>query len=136
MTGPTLVCVPPNRVDEVWGRAEPLLGAAMSLDIADDDLASLKADLDKGDALLWLVWDDALLAAVTTKIMASPARKICMITACGGQDAKRWIGLITGIERYAIEQDCDVVRFTGRTGWKRMFPDYHEPWICLEKDLT
>ncbi len=135
MTGPTLVCVPPDRVHEVWEYADPLLGAAISLEIADDDFASLRAVFHKGAALLWLVWDGALLAAVTTKVMASPARKICMITACGGRDARRWTGLIGGIENYAREQGCDVVRFTGRPGWKRLFPDYHEPWICLEKGL-
>lgn len=136
MTAPQLVCVPPLAVPDVWLHAARWLAPAMALECSDDDITALKRDLDVGAALLWIVWDgEALIGAVATKITSVPRRKICNIVACGGTRVREWIKLVAEIERYARAEGCDAVRLTGRRGWKRILPEYREPWVCLQKDL-
>ena len=132
---PVLVCVAPNQIAAFWRHASPLIAAAYETGIGDDTMDTIRRDLETGDALLWIVWDGTMLAAVTTKLLQTAARRICLITSCAGREMARWIHLISGIENYARREDCDAVRVMGRPGWKAMLPDYREPWVFLQKDL-
>lgn len=131
----SLICVSPLHLARMWPHVQPLLDPALAPDLADDDIETVRADLDAGRALLWIVWDGTLRAAVTTKIVDTPNKRLCVITACGGRGVRDWVGLVAEIERYAAAECCDAVRLTGRRGWKRFLPHYQEPWICLEKGL-
>jgi hypothetical protein len=44
--------------------------------------------------------------------------------------------MITGLEDFANAEGCIAIRMEARKGWAAIFPDYHEPWIVLEKRLT
>lgn len=131
-----LVAVDPAKLDQIWPHAAHFLQAAYMTGLGDDTVESLKVDLDAGHSLLWVVWDGSgILAAVTTKLVTAPAKKLCVITACGGRELHRWKQLITELEQYAKHEQCDALRIMGRPGWKVIFADYREPWVCLEKDL-
>lgn len=130
-----LICVDPVRINDVWPHVEPLLAPAMNAALADDDIASVKSDLDQGCALLWIVWDESIRAAATTKILNVPNKRICVVTSCGGRDVLKWYGFIAALEEHARAEGCDAMRVTGRRGWKRLLKDYSEPWVCLEKGL-
>lgn len=82
-----------------------------------------------------MLGDKRILSVTTTKIVDTPTKRLCVITSCAGSDVREWHHFIADIERYAAQQGCHAVRIMGRPGWKRVFPDYHEPWICLEKQL-
>lgn len=132
-----LICVAPDRLNEVWPHAASLIERAFWTGIGDDDVATVKADLDRGDALLWVVWDGTkLLAAATTKLVKVPTKKLCVITACAGSSIERWKHFIVKLERYAMDEHCDALRIMGRPGWKAILPGYREPWVCIEKSLT
>lgn len=131
-----LVCVDPKRIDEIWPHVSGFLASAFERGIGDDDLESLKQDLDARQSLLWVVWDGkGLLAAATTKLLKMPTKKLCVISACGGRELRRWRRFIAELESYAKAEGCDAFRMMGRPGWKAVFPDYREPWVCLEKGL-
>jgi len=113
---------------------QPLLARAFR-DGADDTLAAIEQDVRAGRSLLWIVWRDALLAALTTKIMRTPTRKVLRIECCAGREIGCWIALIRQLEDYGRREGCDVCRIEGRKGWRAMLKDYREPWIVLQKVL-
>lgn len=98
--------------------------------------SSVESDVLSGNALLWLVWDDpVVLAAVVTQLIVKDDRKICVIMACGGEDAQKWVHLIQKIEAYARAEGCESVKIIGRKGWMRLLPDYSAEKIMFEKRL-
>lgn len=136
MGEPQVIVVDPRHVHEVWPLVEPLIIKAFESCQGDDSPEIVRQDLNRGKALLWVILGDKdILAAVTTKIVTTTTKKLCVVTACAGREMNRWIHFLGQVELYAASQDCDCVRVMGRKGWKRALPDYSESWVCLEKQL-
>jgi hypothetical protein len=132
----SLLCVAPHLVEKIWPHVVHFIEQALWTGIGDDDIATIKDDLDAGHSLLWVVWDGSeLIAAATTKLIKVPTKKLCLITSCAGKRLERWRQFIADLEKYAASEGCDALRITGRPGWKAIFPDYREPWVCIEKNL-
>jgi hypothetical protein len=134
-----LICVDPKRVHEIWPLTEPLLRRA----IARTGLSAFR-DIEReilcGSALLWLAVETegskiAILAAASTRLQQSDAGKVCVITACGGKEMPRWLGLIGGIEQFAKDEGCQYVRIFGRKGWLRALDGYEQRHVILDKEL-
>lgn len=132
------LCVDPDRVSEIWPHVRSFIDAAFWHERGDGSADMVFADLVAKQSLLWIVWGDegTVLAAATTKLIAPPRGRICVITSCGGHELARWRACLADIEAYAKAEGCSHIRMEGRRGWKTFFPDYHEPWIVLEKKLT
>jgi hypothetical protein len=141
-----LVCVPPDEVARAWPHVRGLILAAMKR----GGLSSFRPVEDavlRGDALLWLAWGGSgIAAAAVTELHQTEWRKVCVVVACGGADvrqasvrramgARRWIGLLDGIEAYARATGCEAVRLMGRGGWQRLLPSYRRTAIVLERTL-
>lgn len=129
-----LVCVPPDRVAEVWPHVQHWIKAAIErndisrFDVAEDDVLA-------GESLLWLVTDGWRIdAAVVTEIQRTD-RKVCLIVACGGERMKEWIHLIAGLENYARAEGCTAMRIVGPRAWARVLHGYHERAVVLEREL-
>jgi hypothetical protein len=89
-----------------------------------------------GQALLWLVWKEPeILGAAVTQVVATQKSRICIIVACGGENLRLWLPLVTKIESYAREEGCDAVRILGRKGWMRVLKGYSAPAVILERRL-
>jgi hypothetical protein len=130
-----LVCVDPGRVHEIWPHAAPLLCAACRR-TGLNAFADLEADVLCGRGLLWIAWDGRTIeAAATTVLIRSETGKVCIITACGGRDMKRWLPLIDQIEIYARAEGCRRVRIFGRKGWLRVLKGFEQKHIIMDKDL-
>lgn len=131
------LCIDPDRVSEIWLHVREFIAAAFWGDRGDDDADVVLADLLARRSLLWIAWGDegAILAAATTKLINVSRGTICLVTSCGGRNLKRWHGCLADIEAYARAEGCTHVRMEGRKGWRSFFPDYHEPWIVLQKKL-
>src|SRR5687768_13169083 len=88
------ICVDPKQIGPFWERAAPWIKAAMER----GDFSTfepVQKDVLNGDALLWLVWEDPIvLGATVTQITQTEKTKVCMIVACGGEDAQSWVHLI------------------------------------------
>lgn len=135
-----LICVDPEKLDKIWPQVWHFIHAAFLTGLGDDTLASVHEDLQKRDALLWIVWDGAgLMAAATTKLCLVPnGKRHCVITSCAGRELPRWLRFIKELEDYAKAEGCHQMRIMGRHGWKAYFKEYGytEPWVCLEKELS
>jgi hypothetical protein len=130
-----LFCVDPKAVSEYWPHVKHLIQRAISrtdlncfCDIEDAVL--------NGDDLLWIVWDGKkVLCAATTSLTITEMSKVCILTACGGEDMNQWIPLFSQIEAYAKAEKCKSVRIYGRRGWQRVLPEYHVKHVILERPL-
>jgi hypothetical protein len=130
------ICINPERVLEIWPLARGLVKRAFESGIGDSTFEETEHAIMSGLALLWLAWDgSAIIVAVTTELVKTPRHKICLVTSCGGTELASWVGFMRNIEAYASAEGCDVVRVMGRRGWKRALPEFHEPWIVLDKAL-
>ena len=119
----TLVCVAPDKVDAIWPHVAPFIASAFQNGRGDDTAEVVKADLDAGRALLWVVWDGSgLLCAATTKIADTPRRRICTVTSCGGREMPRWVAFInelaglcevSGADAKAVERGLKTDRRIG-----------------------
>jgi hypothetical protein len=129
------ICVDPPRVAEAWPLVAPFIRRAAERDDRSD-VTRIVHDLRNGTALLWLAWDGkAVCAAAVTQLNVANRRKFCTITTCGGRELKRWLSLISALERFAIAEGCTSVRIYGRRGWARVLPDYRLHSIVLQKEL-
>ena len=129
-----LVCVDPKRVHEIWPHAKDKIKAAIEqtgLSAFEDT----EYDVLSGDQLLWLAWENAILAAATTRLTLTGGRKVCEIVACGGDDRDRWLPLIEQIETYAENEGCSATRIIGRVGWGRVLDGYRREYVILEKAI-
>jgi hypothetical protein len=130
-----LICVAPDRVHEFWPHVSDLIHRAIrrtNLSHSQD----IDFDVLNGDGLLWIAWNgSAVEAAATTSLIETDAEKVCLLTACGGKDMRRWLGLLGQIEDYAKAEGCSRVRIFGRKGWVRMLERYRIRNVILEKEL-
>lgn len=138
VTDCALICVAPEKLSEFWPHVENFLKRALEASVGEDTLEEIRDDLFADRALLWLVWDDerkTILAAATTKLVASKRGKTCIIAACAGQDLRRWAKFIEELEAFARAEGCEKMRVYGRAGWERLLSGYTKPWVTIEKDL-
>lgn len=130
-----LICVAPDRVHELWPHVSDLIHRAIrrtNLSHSQD----IDFDVLNGDGLLWIAWNGrAVEAAATSSLIETDTEKICVLTACGGENMRRWIGLLGKIEDYAKAEGCSRVRIFGRKGWVRMLERYRIRNVILEKEL-
>jgi hypothetical protein len=131
-----LVCVDPERVHEIWPHVAPLLKAAC-IRTGLNAFADIEADILVGRSLLWIAWNGrAVEAAAATVLINSEIGKVCIITACGGNEMPRWLPLITEIENYAKHEGCTRVRIYGRKGWLHVLDGFEEKHIIMDKELN
>lgn len=129
------IFIPHKNIASFWDKAAPWIKNAMERGDMGT-FATVQADVFSGHASLWLVWDEpVVLGAAVTQIIEQDNRLICMIVACGGEDAGSWVHLIAEIEKYAKAHECELMRIVGRKGWMRVLPDYKESRVILEKAL-
>lgn len=129
------MCCPPAMAEDLWPHVRAMARAA--LDKTDLGLLSdLDTDVLSGRALIWVVSGGKRIhCAAVSQIQNTQASKVCMILTCGGSEIKSWAHLLSGVEQYAREEGCDCVRFIGRKGWKRIYPEYREIGAVFERRL-
>ena len=138
-------CVPPGQIAQFLPFARHFIADATRMS-GDWTQAEIIDGLHEGRMLLWLAIDDrtmaredgpkrpnVVLGAAVTQLHMTNAGKLCNIVLCGGKDFRRWVSLKDAIEAYARVEGCSRVRMEGRKGWARVFRDYHQPFITLEK---
>lgn len=131
-----LVCVDPARVGEIWSHVGPLLKAACYRTKLNA-FADIEADILAGRSLVWVAWNGCTVeSAAATILINSEIGKVCVITACGGSDMRRWLPLIDQIEAYARAEGCKRVRIYGRKGWLHVLDGYEEKHIIMDKELS
>lgn len=131
-----LICIDPKEAHKFWPHVKELLHKAIRRTNLNH-FQDIEFDILCGDGLLWIVWNGkAIECAATTSLVETEAGKACVLTACGGEDMKRWLPLMSKIETYAKDEGCTCVRIYGRKGWQRVLDGYEMKHVILEKGLT
>lgn len=130
-----LVCVDPDRVDEVWPLARGLIRSAIER-TGLSDFSDIENEVLCGRQLLWLAWNGMTIeAAATTHLVKNGERPVCILSACAGHNRERWLPLFEKIENYARAENSSCVRIYGRKGWERVLTGYRVEHVILEKAL-
>ena len=132
----SIYCVAPVLVPRVWGYVRPRFAEVLRDYPSDTTIEVTEADVLSGLQLLWIAFDHGIVAAATTAICITPARKFCSIPLAFGVNTRLWDQFIPMVEKYARDEGCVSLRICGRPGWKRVLKGFSEPWIVLDKDLT
>jgi hypothetical protein len=123
-----LICipVPPDYVGAVWGQVEGYLEAAIKTARGKCTVDDVRAEIDTGLYLLWVVVDDGeLIAAITTRIIEYPRCRAMALDWIGGKRIKDWIGMSNRIMmEHAKNNGCTHLEGYGRPAWIRLNGKY------------
>ncbi|GJE29809.1 hypothetical protein [Methylobacterium organophilum] len=122
----SLVRLPVPLADPLAARVLPWLRAACARPGCDLTAADLVRLCAVGEAQMIGIAVDGALAAVGVSQVRDDAagRRSCWILAVGGAQAKAWRHTLRAIEAGAAALGCATVEFVGRSGWRRLLPDY------------
>ena len=94
---------------------------------------------------LWIVWDkekkktkDKYYGVVITEVIKRKLRKSCNIFVVTGKHRQKWQHLISVLEDFALEQECNNMELIARKGWERIMEqfNYKKTHVVLEKSIT
>lgn len=118
----------------IWPAVVPLLGPTVAG--TDETLEDVMAEVDEGLAQLWIAHEgEEVLMALVTRLHEGARGKTCDMAFVGGRRLKEWAHVIGIVEQAAREEGCNRITFEGRAGWQRVFPDYRQTSVRLEKEL-
>ena len=129
--------VMPDQLSTVWPQIQDLLTAVVTPNTGCS-LESVREDLQKGIAQLWVIGDFQAIAI--TYIQQRPVHKVLWIQYLAGHGRDEWLDDWRIIaEEYAQYNGCAAVEFSGRHGWlkvhKQEYPDYKPILTTFRKDL-
>jgi hypothetical protein len=134
MNPPSLVCIDPARIDEMWPHVRDKIRAAVER-TGLCSFADIESDVLTGMQLVWIAWNGSEIMAAATTQLVKPYDKVCVLTACSGYDREQWLPLFKQIEDYAKAEGCRTMRIFGRKGWERVLDGYRVEHVILEKGL-
>lgn len=120
-----LVQIPVSRIPHEW----ETIRAALAPAIARDPKASWLDMLGMGISGQMRFWTATgpvagLLAVEVQRLPGTLRRALAVIYAGGIGNGRAMRHTMKEIEAAAVKLKCSEVRFEGRRGWARLFPDY------------
>lgn len=129
------VCIPPERCALIWPHVEGLIAKAFRK--ANEAMPDYAADFASARRLLWVAAspDAIILGAGITRLEPRPEGLRCILEACGGREFARWKHTLARLEQYARDEGAVEFFIEGRSGWRRLLPDYRDIGNALSKRL-
>lgn len=115
--------VKPEHVAAVWPEVAPLFERALKRADSWDTMEGLRADVDKGNTVLWVICDGvSLVAAFITGVVTAGRGRLLNAVILGGSCMSEWfVQFEAKLRDIAKAEDCKAVVAVGRRGWKRIF---------------
>lgn len=132
--------VPVQAIPVIWDKVGHMLKRATDLSQGRYRLHDLKAKLLSGEFQLWVVMDGThkILAAITSTFTVYPQGKSLHGQFLGGDRLEDWKDDFCDIfKRWAYDNHCSMIEFTGRKGWSRVLEPngYREVFRTYQIDL-
>ena len=131
--------VPTEYIELVWpniqgymvGAADFTFGRFMAEDIKNDLLTK------QGQQQLWIAFEnkDDYYGAVVTEINQYPRMRALVMHFTGGVKLPKWKKpMLEILQKFARENECDVIESYGRPGWGKVFKKdgYEQKFIFYE----
>lgn len=128
--------VPPERMMQVWDRAEPILARVVKPQ-SGYTLETLLTELQFGSMQLWVIGD--FQGVVVTQIKTPPVGPCLWVQFMAGDHMNEWLDDWKEVmEAFARERGCIAIEFAGRKGWNKIqerHPEYKATWTIFRKEL-
>jgi len=140
-----LVRIPTSNIDDVWNLVKKDIQEALSYSGNHTDSDFVLETLKQQKFQLWIVWDkekkttkDKYYGVVITEVIKRKLRKSCNIFVVTGEHRQKWQHLISVLEDFALEQECNNMELIARKGWERIMEqfNYKKTHVVLEKSIT
>ena len=138
----TCFLVMPQHVDTIWPKVAPWILQAMDLVDEANPVAiqRVKDDITRGACQLWGIMseDQEILAVAVTGTGIIGGRSAVVVRYLCGREMEKWLHAIALIERWARNNDFEIVEVWGRPGWiKALAPHgYKHSYHVLEKSVS
>ena len=118
--------VPPDRLDEEWNNAAPLIRLSQKRVEHKLSMSDLHEEILKGWHQLWVVKKDgSTTGAFTTSLIDHPKMQSLRVTYLGGFGIEQWHNqAINAIKVLANKLGCKTIEAEGRLGWSKFAKDY------------
>lgn len=115
--------VPNEYVEGCWEQIEGYLEGAAKYTYGRYTVDDIKDCITDYDYNLWIAYEDnKIYGAVVTQFIHYPRCKMLSMQFCGGVELKRWKApMLDILQRWARDNGCVAVEYTGRTGWVKIF---------------
>ena len=140
-----LINIPIKKVDEVWSLVKKNIQQALSYSGNHTDADYVYQTIKDGKFQLWVVWDESKKTVkeqyngvVVTEIVQRKLKRSCHIFIVTGKNRQQWQHLISVLEDFALENECNNMELISRNGWEKIMNkfDYKKTHVVLEKTLT
>ena len=139
-----LVSIPIEELDKVWSMVEKDIKSALAYSgqLTDSDFVYETAK--QGKFQVWVIWDknekittNKYYGVVVTEIIKRKHGKVCHVYIVTGRQMSKWQHLISGIEKFAKEENCKMMELITRPGWQRVYNNhgYKKTHVVLEKEI-
>ena len=140
-----LVNIPSSNLDDVWSLVKKDISEALSYSGNHTDAQFVYDTLKEDKMQLWVVWDkdksttlEKYYGVVVTEIIQRKLKRSCQIFIMTGRHRQKWQHLISVIEDFAEEQECQQMELYARPGWQKILQNYNykRTHVVLEKTIT
>jgi len=140
-----LVNIPSSNLDDVWSLVKKDISEALSYSGNHTDSDFVYDCVKENKMQLWVVWDkdkpttlEKYYGVVVTEIIQRKLKRSCQIFIMTGRHRQKWQHLISVIEDFAEEQECQQMELYARPGWQKILQNYNykRTHVVLEKTIT
>ena len=133
----TLRLVAPGEAPLAWAEAGPLLAGAIARGDGNYTPYDVYLALVDGRMQLWIAeLGGRAQAAMVTRIVDYPQKRVCAVAWLGGRRRESWWPLMPQLELWARAMGCVAVEaWVGRRGWRRLLPDWRPVYRVLRKEI-
>ena len=126
-----------DQVDRVWDACAPILKKALDRCEGYHDIDDIYHRIKDGHEDLWVMFDDEIKLAATTRIVHYPKKSVLEIPLLATKD-NGGLGdvrsMFNQVEGWAKEQGAEATVFFARIGWKKLFPEFKLKHTLMMKD--
>jgi hypothetical protein len=130
--------VPPQMLNTIWSKVENYMAASAEYTYGRYTVDDIKDTITDYDHHLWIAFDDKkndIEGAVVTNFITYPRKKALSMVFCGGRDVRAWKDqMISMLQAWAFDNNCDVIECTGRPGWVKILSEngHSAAWHTFE----
>jgi len=139
-----LVNIPSSNLDDVWSLVKKDISEALSYSGNQTDAQFVYESIKENKMQLWVVWDkdkpttlEKYYGVVVTEIIQRKLKRSCQIFIMTGKHRQKWQHLISVLEDFAEEQECQQMELFARPGWQKILQNYNykRTHVVLEKPI-
>ena len=139
-----LVNIPSSNLDDVWSLVKKDISEALSYSGNHTDAQFVYDCVKENKMQLWVIWDkdkkttlEKYYGVVVTEIVQRKLKRSCQIFIMTGKQRQKWQHLISVLEDFAEEQECQQMELFARPGWQKILQNYNykRTHVVLEKPI-